>query len=76
MPCRLLEDLSKTQPGLDENSGLASSIPKLASEAVSTQLLQSGATDREDEQERRHKNGNVPPRQGKGGGKNLDQTCL
>jgi hypothetical protein len=45
-------------------------------EVVSTQLLQSSGTDREAERERRRKNGNVPPREGKAGGKNLDQTCL
>ena len=46
------------------------------SEIISTQLLQSSAVDREAKRERRRKNGNVPPRQGKTGGKNLDQTCL
>ena len=50
--------------------------PPSSSEVLSTQLLQSSVTDREAEHERRRKNGNVPPREGKAVGKNLDQTCL
>jgi hypothetical protein len=46
------------------------------SQVLSTQLLQSSVADREAERERRRKNGNVPPREDKPGGKNLDQTCL
>lgn len=65
------------QSGQDDvTSGPASSNPGPPSEVVSTQLLQSSAADREAERERRRKNGNVPPREGKPGGKNLDQTCL
>ena len=51
------------------NSGLPSGV-------ISTQLLQSDAADHEAEHERWRKNGNVPPQQGKPGGKNLDQTCF
>lgn len=64
------------QPGQDVISGPASSNSRPPSEVVSTQLLQSSVADREAERERRRKNGNVPPREGKTGGKNLDQTCL
>jgi hypothetical protein len=58
--------------------GLASYInnPGPPLEVISTQLLQSGAAEREAERERQHKNGNVPPQEGKAGWKNLDQTCL
>jgi hypothetical protein len=56
--------------------GTASSNPRPPSEVLSTQLLQSSAADREAERERRRKNGNVPPREDRAGGKNLDQTCL
>ena len=68
---------SQLEPGQDEIiSDPASSNPGPPSEIVSTQLLQSGAADREAKREKRRKNGNVPPRQGKAGGKSLDQTCL
>ena len=68
----------QSQPGQDDvTSGPpASSNPGPPLEVVSTQLLQSGAADREAERERRRKNGNVPPREGKPGGKYLDKTCL
>ena len=46
------------------------------SEVLSTQLLQSSATDREAEHERWCKNGNVPSGEDRAGGKNLNQTCL
>jgi hypothetical protein len=58
------------------NIAPASSNPGLPSEIISTQLLQSSATDRQAERERRRKNGNVPPREGRAGRKSLDQTCL
>lgn len=45
-------------------------------EVLSTQLLQSTATDWEAEREQCRQNGNVSPRGDKQGGKNLDQTCL
>jgi hypothetical protein len=74
--------VSESQAGLDGSdseiivTSQASNNPGPSSEVISTQLLQSNAADREAERERRRKNGNVPPRQGKSGGKNLDQTCL
>ena len=71
-----------SQSGQDDDDtvtvvgGPASSNPGPPSEVLSTQLLQSSATDREAERERRRKNGNVPSREDRAGGKNLDQTCL
>ena len=71
-----------SQSGQDDDDtvtvvgGLASSNPGPPSDVLSTQLLQSSATDREAERERRRKNGNVPSREDRAGGKNLDQTCL
>lgn len=89
MPSRNVstENVSESQPipsqsGQDDDdtttvvSGPASSNPGPPSEVLSTQLLQSSAADREAERERRRKNGNLPPREHRAGGKNLDQTCL
>src|SRR5258708_31471679 len=53
-----------------------SSDVALPLDILSTQLLQSSVADRETERERRRQNGNVPLREDKTGGKNLDKTCL
>jgi hypothetical protein len=71
MPSR---DVSTENEPISSQPGRSNSGPP--SEIVSTQLMQSGAADCEAEREKRRKNGNVPPRQGKAGGKSLDQTCL
>jgi hypothetical protein len=69
-PGRVLQDeITISGPASD------SSNPGPPSEIISTQLQQSSAADCEAKRKRRCKNGNVPPREGKAGGKNLDQTC-
>ena len=82
-----MENTSKSQPILSQSeqddddaitivSGPTSSNPEPPLEVLSTQLLQLSATDREAERERQRKNGNVPFREDRSSGKNLDQTCL
>ena len=80
-PVAMFQQKMSPDLGLDEitvisASGPASSNSGPPSVAVLTQLLQSSAADWEAECKRQHKNGNIAPRQGKAGGKNLDQTCL
>ena len=81
------ENTSKSQPILSQSgqddedaimviSGPASSNPGPPPEVISTKLLQLSATDRKAECKRQHKNGNVPSREDRACGKNLDQTCL